>query len=318
MPIIRKKLVASAVYPDDLRYNSDTDTVQSFVNGSWVDNPQADPRTQTTLPPRLTSDPQCDAAQSVVDAIKGQIDDILTAIDNAQTAFTIASLVLGLFTFGVFDIFIAIALTIANYMLDAGTTALSAALTPTVYQAFLCIIYCRMDSQGRIDDTGLTNAESDITDQIGGVAAVVLNSFLALAGSGGVSNLASLGTSTGDCADCGSGHCTDLLDHVYLGTIISVTDTEIIMASEYNPGPFGTDRVAIGSTFANVCCKIVAVTKTSGGSVSPVVKLIHCGTVPVDEDSYTHGYPSSPIEVNTVALDDTSPFEVTFTFAKVC
>ena len=207
MPIIRKQLKPADVYPDDIRYNPDTETVQTKINGTWTDSPQADPRHQTIFPPRVTSDTTCDAAESVKDAIKGQIDQILTAIDNSGTAFTIAGLILSLFTFGVFGIFISIALTIANAMLDAGTTALSAALNPTTYHTFACIINCNMDGNGRLTADSLAQAESDITDQIGGLGAVILNSMLALAGEGGVNNLAALGTSTGDCSDCDCGWC---------------------------------------------------------------------------------------------------------------
>jgi hypothetical protein len=207
MPIIRRKLDVNSVYPANLRYDPDTDEVQSLVNGEWVDNPAADPRHQTTLPPRITSSPACDGAESVKDAFKGQIDAILLAIDNGGTAFTLAGIILALFTFGVFGVFISIALAIANAMLDAGTTALESALTEPVYEQFACILFCHMNSSGQITADGLAAAEADITDQIGGLAAIILNSMLALAGEGGVSNLSALGTSTGDCSGCACAWC---------------------------------------------------------------------------------------------------------------
>jgi len=203
MPIIRRKLDANTVYPTNLRYNSDTDTVQSLVNGDWVDNPQADPRTQTTFPPRLTSDPACDAAESVKDALKGQIDSILTAIDNASTLFTIAGIILSIFTFGTFAIFIDIALGIGGAMVSAGSGAITAALTDPVYETFKCILRCHMNSSGRLNPGELPIVETEVNDQIGGLGATILNAMLSLAGEGGINNLASLGTSTGDCSDCG-------------------------------------------------------------------------------------------------------------------
>jgi len=207
MPIIRKQLKAADVYPDDIRYDPDTDQVQSLVNGDWVDNPDADPRNQTTFPARITSDPACDAARSVADALKAQIDQTIEAVNNAKTAFTIAGLILGLFTFGVFDIFVAIALGIANAMIDAGGTALAAALSPTTYDTLTDILFCAFDSSGRLKSGGLAQAQSDVSDQIGGLGATILNAMLSLAGTGGVNNLAALGTSTGDCsgAECGCG-----------------------------------------------------------------------------------------------------------------
>lgn len=224
MPIIRRRLNPNDVYPDDIRYNPGTDSIESLVNGDWVENPLADPRHQTTLPPRLTSDPACDAAQSVVDALEGQISDILVAIDNAGTAFTIAGLILGLLAFGPFGVFIGIALAIADAMLDAGTVSLEAALTSGVYEQFMCIIYCQMDNQGRITAGGLANIQTQTNDQIGGLGALILNSMVALAGEGGVNNLASLGTSTGDCGECECLEpCADAADFS-AGTVNSVVD----------------------------------------------------------------------------------------------
>lgn len=207
MPIIRKQLKPSDVYPENIRYNPDTDTVQSLVNGDWVDNPDADPRKQTTFPPRITSSPDCDAAQSVSDAIKNQIDQTIDAVNNAKTAFTIAGLILGLFTFGVFDIFVAIALAIANAMIDAGGTALAAALSPSTFDTFTCILACHFTTGGRLEEGGIAAIEADVSEQIGGLGATILNAIVSLAGEGGINNLAAIGTSTGDCSDCDTCGC---------------------------------------------------------------------------------------------------------------
>lgn len=203
MPIIRKQLKPSDVYPDTIRYDPLTDQVEVLIDGEWTPSPESDPRRQTTLPPRITSDTACDAAQSIVDALKGQIDSILVAIDNGSTAFTIAGIILSLLSFGVFAVFISIALTIADAMLAAGTGALSAALTEPVYDQLKCILVCKMNSSGRIIPGQLAVAQSEVSSEIGGLAATIINSMLSLAGEGGINNLASLGTSTGDCSACG-------------------------------------------------------------------------------------------------------------------
>jgi len=226
MPIIRRKLQASDVYPDDIRYDSTGGHVQRLVNGSWLDAPESDPRTQTTFPPRITSNPDCDAAQSIADAIKGQIDQILEAIDNAATAFTVAGFILGLFTFGVFEIFIAIALGIANAMLSAGTGALSAALTEAVYQNLVCILLCQMNGSGRLNEGTLATITGQVTDQIGGLGAAILNSMLELAGEGGLNNIAALGTSTGDCSSCDECGCQTLDYDLHVGGVVESANTD--------------------------------------------------------------------------------------------
>lgn len=245
MPIVRRKLDANTVYPTDLRYDSDTDTVQSNVNGSWVDNPAADPRKQTTLPARITSDPACDAAESVKDALHSQIDQILQAIDNASTLFTIAGIILSIFTFGAYALFISLALGIGDQMVGFGSTAIQAALTEPVYDTFKCILFCQFDSSGRLKAGGFSQAMSDINDQIGGIGATILNAMMSLAGEGGINNLAALGTSTGDCSacDCGCGDETIGFSLViFFGTEIEVTGCNI-KAAGANDG--GHDAVTV-------------------------------------------------------------------------
>lgn len=213
MPIIRKKLSPDDVYPSDIRYDEETDTVQRNVNGEWEDSPESDPRKQTTIPARVTVNAECDAAQSVADAFENQISEILTAIDNGGTAFTIAGIILSLFTFGPFGVFISIALAIADAMLDAGTTAIEAALPPTAFEDFKCILRCQFKSNGRLQPDGLAQISTEVNDQIGGLGAIILNAMCALAGEGGINNLAALGTATGDCDECGGcGWCFTWLD----------------------------------------------------------------------------------------------------------
>jgi len=316
MPIIRKKLIPDEVYPSDIRYDEDTDTVQSNVNGDWVDNPEADPRKQTTFPPRITSNPACDAAQSVSDALKNQLDQTIEAVNNSATAFTIAGLILGLFTFGVFEIFIALALAAANAMIDAGSTALEAALTPTAYETLTCILFCHMNSQGRVKPGEFPAIQSDVNDQIGGLGATILNAMLSLAGEGGVNNLASLGASTGDCSGCGCNTCDiDLWVHVGLGTEIERGDNYIIIQSQAAAGVYGDNRVVVDTTDFNVCCPAGTVPEILIGSpVSPTYKYMPCGRPFVDEGSFEHGSAPVGASVWAVGLDAYSPFTIKFNF----
>jgi hypothetical protein len=263
MPIIRKKLVEDEVYPSTLRYNTDTDTVQSLVNGDWVDNPDADPRHQTTLPPRITSDSKCDAAQSIVDALQGQLAQVVDAIGAASTLFTIAGLILGLFTFGTFDIFISIALTLGGAMVDAGAPTLESALSPAAFETLKCILRCQMDSNGRLTSGSLAIAEGQVTDQIGGLGALVMNAMLSLAGEGGLNNLSSLGTSTGDCTECDpcSDPCGVKFVNLYYGTFLGVFDGYYRYASQSN----GTYEVVdLGTASSSDCCSILDYRDVSG------------------------------------------------------
>lgn len=262
MPIIRKQLKPADVYPDNIRYNAGTDAVQSLINGNWVDNPEADPRHQTNLPPRATSQTDCDAAQSVVDALKGQIAGISDAIENGSTLFTIAGIILSIFTFGAFAVFISIALTIGDAMLNAGTAAIEAALTNTVWEQLRCIIFCQMDDNGRIDAAGLTAIETKVNDQIGGLGATIINSMLSLAGEGGINNLGAIGTSTGDCSGCGCAPvCEEALNPdnwtfgIVISAVIEAGGTILYeLASEDNGG---TQNVQWKDKGTEGCCCVV-------------------------------------------------------------
>lgn len=203
MPVIRKKLAPSDVYPDDIRYNPSGDQVEVLIDGVWTPAPGSDPRHQTTLPPRVTADTKCDAAASIADALENQIAQIVQAIDNSLTLFQIAGLILGLFSFGVFTIFINLALLVADYLFGLGSTAILAALPPSAYDTLKCILYCYMDDNGRIAAGDLPNIYQDCVDQIGATGGQILIEMMQLAGEGGLNNLASIGTSTGDCSTCG-------------------------------------------------------------------------------------------------------------------
>lgn len=207
MPIIRKKLDANSVYPSDLRYDEGTDTVQRKVGDEWKNSPESDPRHQTTIPPHVTDDTACDAAQSVVDALKGQVAGVNDAIDNSSTLFTIAGIILSIFTFGTFGVFISLALATADAMVGYGSAAIEAALTEPVWEQLRCILYCAMDGNGRLNESGLAEVEAQVSSEIGGLAATIINQMLSLAGEGGINNLGGLGTS--DSADCSGCGCVD-------------------------------------------------------------------------------------------------------------
>lgn len=202
MPIIRRRLEPSDVSPPGLRYNQVTGQVETLVNGAWVVSPGSDPRGINLYPPLSTASPRCDAATNAAAAFQGQINEILAAIDHADTLYALAGLILGLFEFGPFAIFISLALALAAYMLGAGVAAIEASLTPAAWSAFKCILYCHMDNSGRLSSGDMGNVQADITDQIGGVGAVILNQMLGISGTGGVNNLGALGTLTGDCSIC--------------------------------------------------------------------------------------------------------------------
>jgi hypothetical protein len=312
MPIIRRRLNPNDVYPDTLRYNTDTGNVQSLVNGEWVDNPQADPRTQTIFPPRSSSDPKCDGAQSVADAFENQINSVITAIEGADTGFTIAGIILSLFEFGPWGVLISLALFLASQMIDAGASAVSAALTSTVWDTFKCILYCHFDSSGRLNTGELGAVISDVDAQIGGLGATVIDAMLNLAGEGGVNNLAAIGTSTGDCFAC---DCTPPCDisgwTLYSGTSIvkNVTTGHWTIAAVFDSGLYGGYGLIVQSGDDSACCHI-AYAEITG---SPTIALkIACGGEAFPTGSFSGGGLDG--DLRSILLASTAPFTVELEF----
>jgi len=305
LPVIRRKLDPNQVYSTNTRYNEETDTVQSFVNGDWVDNPLADPRTQNLFPPITTSDPTCDAAQSVSDAFEDQINGIITLISESNTFFTIAGALLALFEFGPWGVLIILAIAIAHVMLDAGATALTAAFVGDTWDKFKCILFCHMDTNGRVKAGEFGQIKDDVSTKIGGLAETILNAMLDLAGEAGVNNLAASRTVTGDCADCDCAPPCDLEAWTEwtalgsLGTIIDVTDDYIEVQSE-NAGAFGAQAAGIYNP--SDCCTFDHST-SDGNNAGLNYYYSLCGHNPSDTGgNINNAFPPGDTSINMITI----------------
>lgn len=312
MPLIRKRLNPADVYPVDIQYNEETGIVQSKINGDWVDNPAADPRNQTIFPPRVTSDPACDGAESVKEAFKRTVDNTLTLISESSTFFTVAGALLALFEFGPWGILIALAIGLAHAMLDAGATAITAAFADPTWHTFACILYCHMEAgTGRLQTGGLADVQADVNDQIGGLAAVIIDGMLTLAGEAGVNNLSAIGTSTGSCDDCDDCATCDLSHwSLYAGTETSRTSKKIFATAVLDATLFGGYGVIVESDDNDTCCACVGTALT--GTVTVSLK-ISCG-----QNSYPDGgaFTAFPTGSNRSYLfASTSPFTIQMEFA---
>lgn len=157
-------------------------------------------------------------------------------------------------------------------MLDAGTTAINAALTPAVYHKFVCILNCNMDAMGRLVGGSLGDIYSRIDEDIGGLGAVILKAEVGLAVEGGINNLGALGTSTGDCSDCICSTCP--LDNwvVQVGTEISRTEATITADSFQS----GSDHIiALNSPGTNMdCCSMTY--ELISGATPTLIGAIDC------------------------------------------
>jgi len=205
-------------------------------------------------------------------------------------------------------------------MTDAGSTALNAALTPTVYHALVCILTCNMTSSGRLVADSLPLVESDVNDQIGGLAATTLNAMLSLAGEGGINNLASLGTSTGDCSDCSCAEPCPDADSFSAATVNSITDngdgTITFNVSSVDNGA-GVQYVAWGNRTDpdSPCCTFDGQDFAEGTALGSATQACGSSTETLDNLAtgqclhYFHFYNN---------FDLSTPFTCNVTFASAC
>jgi hypothetical protein len=189
------------------RYNPDASQVEiSFDGGgSWEASPGSDPRNQTVYPPQTGGDARCFSAASVIrkfqDDISAWLTPLTVGIDAAAFGAFIISTILDL---GPFGILLDIAVSVGLGLISLGATAIEAALSPTVYDELLCILYTNMNADGQLVASTFAAVQSDVTSIIGtGDAGTIINLVFSLWGFGGINAAAALALDTDDCSECG-------------------------------------------------------------------------------------------------------------------
>jgi len=207
MEIVRKKLDPNEVFPVNQRYNADTDTVQTTPDGgtTWVDTPQADPRTAPAnqKPPPVADDVRCKAAANMVAFLKKIISSALGVISASGDAISLLTVFLGVFAeLGPFDILFSLILTLATLLISTGADALEAAFTDAIYLQLQCILYCNIGVDGTVTQAQLTTIQGAIADDIGGVVSAIFNAMISITGNVGLTNAGTLGDAPADCSSC--------------------------------------------------------------------------------------------------------------------
>lgn len=210
--IVRKKLSADEVGGANTRYDDDCDCTQTTPDGgtTWIDNPGIDPRHSPALqmPPRTTSDPQCDAAANMRHQLEKFINTIVTVASQGAGA----SQILGVLAFFMPEIAILwlLATEIVGGLLSVGQSVINAAFTTPVYDQLEQIFYCNISSDGTCSAEQLAAIESDIGSIIGGVVQVVMAAYLTLTGEVGLTNSGAVGDEVGDCSGFICGWCYEI------------------------------------------------------------------------------------------------------------
>lgn len=191
-----------------VRYNIDIDIIEQTIDGgtTWFPNPGADPRHATPFryPVVDAIDPRCQAASNMSRYINDLLDQVILVVDAAGDGEGILAIIMAAFVeLGPFGVLVDVGLALAFVLFSAGATALSTAFTNTVYDTLVCIFFCNVDATGQVSPGSLENINSQIDDQIGGLAAIVLHGMFLFMGEVGLSNAGVIGGAlSADCDGC--------------------------------------------------------------------------------------------------------------------
>lgn len=276
--------------PTNTRYNSDGVYEESFDGGvTWLPAPAHDMRYAGTIAPPLAGadgeEKRCIGASSAAAFLKSAFIDDLSS--GATYADLYAAAVAVVAVLGVTGVGILIAAAAAAIFI-LGVSATQAAFTTPVWEAFKCILYCRMLPDASFDAAGWEAVKADILDQFTGIVSAVLWNWTNSAGVVGLTNAARSGfaaeTDCSTCTDCPS--CT-AEDAILIGTMVSRTDTEIVIdavLTTYNS--VFAYWVVFGDFTAGYCCLLCDNTYSPGissGGWSDCDGVAHDGTSPNGE-----------------------------------
>lgn len=302
----------------------------STDNGETWEANAADPRFLPIpfLPrPEATGDvKRCNAANSVRQLMEQATTTLIDTAGAWGAIQTLVDLILsiiawvfpGLGTVAAFFISI-----VVSALFFAGRAAFIAAMTPAVFEAYQCILYCHMNDDGMIDQNGWVGIKLDIYEQIPGIAGHWLWGWVSSLGVSGIN--ASTGMFTGTTADCTDCTCEegctlDAWNIRYEGLGVF---GEVVSRNE------GTGEIVVQSTGVN----------TNGeyyiylGTDNPFAQCCYwVSSVPAGGFIHTYAISDCGVEINDGALEivpepvnqclgavqmiSSSPFSITITFGE--
>lgn len=249
MKIVRMELTPSDYAPTNVRWNADCDCVEITVDDgeTWTADPGADPRSNPAylLPPNTESDVKCASAGGMVAYVKQVVDagidgSTLTGLANALIGIALVFIPIA----PLFALFFAI----AEAILAIGSSALALNFTEGVYDDLLCIFFCNVDEDGRLDDAALEAVLEDVSAVISNFTVQTVMELLAQSvGAVGFSNAgAKLADGEADCSECDCGWCVyqDFRESAFDWTVYSGVG-EYIPGVGFTSTDFGSDTALL-------------------------------------------------------------------------
>lgn len=283
--------------PVALHQFSDDGKMQVSYDGgvTWIDDPD-DPRNSIVLLPLPTgADVRCKVAQGVVGAIKQQADK-LSADAGAWGGITgLLVVVLEILVFvgiiGSGGALTPLLLALSAALLEAGKGAFDAAMTTAVYVRLQEIVYCALQADGNLTESGWAEIRRKAGAEFAGIAGKFIVDTLGIWQVKGTNQAGRSGVSSGN--DCSEQPPCPCEDHFFplIGeeTVPYYPGYRSFISTFYQ----GVNRVEITTGGNDQCCTVDAVAydlpETTGGTFTPfVASAWKCG------DDWSQSAPNQP------------------------
>lgn len=311
------------------RINPETGQMEMSTDGGvfWTPDPE-DPRTSAVvMPPAvpLSSPDKCGAAMSINIGFSSMITQLIAqkneSATDAEQAAVIASVLTGIFGTPVGAAITLIFGSVVSWLISADAEAMAAAFTEITFDQLRCALFCTILENGTYDDASfaalLAKVGTDVSDAYAKQAITGIFTGLKPVG---LNNWAAQRYGAGaDCSDCSCDEGCDLdAWEIQMGTLVSRTDTEIVVRSVLYGGSY---TATIHSNNPDIGCSMYQPAKDGAGSLS-----FSWGVPPEDFSDDARYYPhtgiySNPSCVNAMAalgLGGSDIGNVTFTVGGDC
>lgn len=186
----------------------------SYDDGlTWNPAPELDPRvTSIVAPPKSYpsgTDVPCATASNIVTSIQTALD---AALNDISAGAGIVTIIAGIMAFAATLLsggtLAPLATGLASSLVNFGVSAIDAAFTAQVWIDFRCLVLANLPSSGVYDQSAVDGLYADVGTEFSGVAAVILQSYVAMYGPVGLTNAGRVGAGDGDeCSACDNEWC---------------------------------------------------------------------------------------------------------------
>lgn len=310
--------------PTNTRINPETGIYEVSYDGgiTWEPDPGNDPRQSGTVFPPLAGDPgntlRCEGANSALGYLQEvQAAELVGLENNASIADFITMLTGFLGAIGIFFAFVPGAIAallsfVVNFFGHKIADDFENAFTETLWDELFCILYCHIEPDGSYTEAGWMAVKDELDNDISNYGLGWMYNHINLIGTVGLTNAARASyPGTRPCAGCGCDNpCIDT-DRILMGTLVSVTETEIVIQAELTTFNGTTAYWAMyGSETDDFCCLICTMTADPG--------FTSAGWTDCDGNPQLSTSPNGEMVRNVLGYNTGTTYQMTITIQDDC